>query len=105
MFSDSRKKCEDGLNTGGGKINYLADAQLTSAALDLGINCALRLKRQLNTEHVELIGSLMVALDSFDETLEEWLQGGNPFSAFQMRSEGSPTNAELIAHLASRMNL
>jgi Fe-S-cluster containining protein len=103
LFSNSREKCEESLANGGGDVGFLIDPPMVSSAMQIGIDCALRIKQDMNTEPVEMCGSLLVALRDFDRALANWLGGGSPFSQFQVRRDGIPTNAQQVDVVASRL--
>lgn len=105
LFSASRQQCEASLVAGAGNVNFLAYPQLLATGMQLGIACALRLKCNLDTESVELCGSLLIALDDFENTLEKWLAHDAPFSAFRVRRNGVPTHTDLVDLLIKRLGL
>lgn len=105
VFSQSKEQCDDALKHGGGDIGYLAYPTLMSNGMQLGIDAVLTKVSKLNTEQVELSGALLMALEDFDNLLDDWLGGGNPFSQWQLRRGPYPTNAELVSNVSDRLNL
>jgi hypothetical protein len=76
---------------------------MVSSAMQIGIDCALRIQKGMDTEPVEMCGSLLVAIRDFDRALSDWLSGGSPFPQFQVRRDGLPTNAQQVEMVASRL--
>lgn len=105
LYSNSRKRCESSLQTGGGDVSFLADPQMMSSALTAGINAALKQKMNLNIELVEFSGALYQALLDFDSVAMNWLSGGNPFQKHQVSSPENPTMSEMADILIDRLKL
>ncbi|MCV3211465.1 YkgJ family cysteine cluster protein [Mesorhizobium sp. YC-39] len=105
LYSNSKASCEQALASGGGDVGFLVHPQMLSSAMQVGIDSALRQKRGLNVEPVEMCGSLLIALQDFNSSLTDWLNGGDPFADFQVRRTGSPTNAQQVEHVAARLGL
>lgn len=105
VYSNSRQKCEDALARGGGDISFLLHPQMMLAAIQIGIDVALRRDAGLNTESVELCGALLHALADFDGALDEWLRGGDPFAQWQLQRNGYPTHADLVDSVIERLQL
>ena len=105
LYSASRQACDNALANNDGDIPFLGDPQQMATAFNLGIACALRQKRSLDIEMVEMGGALLTALDDLDVAFDLWSLGGAPFSAFQVRPAHMPTQAELTDALIARLRL
>lgn len=105
LYSASRRACDNALANNEGDIPFIADPRQMATAFNLGIACALRQKRSLDIEMVEMGGALLAALEDLDAAFDLWCQGGAPFSAFQFQPAQMPSQAELVDALIARLRL
>lgn len=104
LYSNSRRHCESCLIDGGGDVGFLADPQITSTVMTMGINAALKSKLNLNVDMVELSGALHTALLDFENVAEQWFTGQNPFVKHQVESD-QPAMSEIVEVLINRLEL
>jgi hypothetical protein len=105
MLSASRAACEGCLDAKDGTVPYVAGPSQISAIMQLGIDYALIARRNLGAERVELGGALSIALNDFDEAITAWASGQSPFSAFEVRRHGQPSNREMAETSARRFGV
>ncbi len=105
LYSASRQACDNALVSDERSVAYLHDPQMMATAFNLGIGCALRQKRGLDIEMVEMGGAVLTAIDDLDATFALWCKGGAPFSAFQARPAHMPSQAELSDALVAGLGL
>jgi hypothetical protein len=105
LYSASRRACETALAGVGDAVPFIREPQALASAFDLGIACALRKKRGLDVEMVEMGGALLSIQNGVDEAFALWSQGGAPFSAFQARPAHIPSQADMCDALLARLHL
>jgi hypothetical protein len=105
MLSQSRAACEACLKGASGLIPYIDQPSKIAGAMQLGIDYALILRRNLSTEKAELSRALLIALDSYPEALASWLAGGEPFAGARFVSSRTGSNAETVITAGRRLGL
>jgi Fe-S-cluster containining protein len=105
MLSASRAACEGCLAAKDGIVPYVAGPSQIAAMMQLGIDYALIVGRNLGTERVELGGALSIAINDFDGTITAWASGESPFLGFEVRRSGQPSNREMAEIAAKRFEV
>lgn len=105
MLSASRRACEECLVAQDGTVPYVAGPSQIAAMMQLGIDYALVSRRNFGTERVELGGALSIALNDFDGAITAWADGESPFSPFEVRRPGQPSNREMAETAAKRFGV
>lgn len=105
MLSASRAACEQCLVAKNGTVPYIAGPSQIAVLMQLGIDYALINRRGLGTQRVELGGALLIAINDFDGAVMAWAGGESPFSAYEIRRAGDPSNREIAETAAKRFGV
>jgi Fe-S-cluster containining protein len=104
-LSQSRAACDSCLQKGSGSIPYIDQPGKIAAAMQMGIDHALRTRRNLATEGAELSRALLIALRDPEGTLTLWREGKDPFPGTHVGAPGAPPSHEKATAAARRLGL
>jgi Putative zinc- or iron-chelating domain len=104
-LSRSRAACDACLQQGGGSIPYIEQPSKIAAAMQMGIDYALIIRRKLPIEGAELSRALLIALDDYEGALTSWLKGKDPFPGTHAGVPGTPSSTERAIAAARRLGI
>jgi hypothetical protein len=104
-LSQSRVACENCLAKGAGAIPAIEQPAQIDSFMQLGIDHALMTRRNLQVERVELSRAVLIALGDLEGTLQDWLEGRDPFADTHVRAPGEPSARASAEAAAKRFGM
>jgi len=103
MLSTSREACDKSLTSKAQTVPFIAEPVVISFLIQLGIDYALIKHKNLSTEKIELSRALLIALESFDASLADWLDGREAFP--NCHAGTALSNRDLAERAAARSGM